>query len=416
MNYEDALGYIESLKGRGIVPGLDNIKRLCEKLDNPQDSIKIIHIAGTNGKGSTGAYISSILLKSGFCIGRYVSPAVEEYREIFTVNGEYISEEDYIKCIKRVQKACAEIEKDGFFPTSFEVETAVAFVYFNMKKCDYAVIECGMGGRFDATNVISKPECAVITSITADHTAFLGNTLAEIAFHKSGIIKNGCKAVSANQTEEVLSTLRKECEKMNVLLEFPLTPQIVNSNICGIEFLYGTQKLHTTMTGIYQPENAALAIKAVKCLDADISDADIADGIADAKWKYRFEVYGEKPYWIFDGAHNADGMNVLSKTLKEYFSNGRLVFIFGMFKDKEYVKAAEMVASMAKFVYTVKPYGDRGLLSEILADEIAKYNKNVLATDIKNAVKLCKNHDCDAVVCCGSLSFLAQIKKEMGII
>ena len=416
MNYEDALGYIKSLKGRGIVPGLDNIKRLCEKLDNPQDSIKTIHIAGTNGKGSTGAYISSILLKSGFCVGRYVSPAVEEYREIFTVNGEYISEEDYIKCIERVQKACAEIEKDGFFPTSFEVETAVAFVYFNIKKCDYAVIECGMGGRFDATNVISKPECAVITSITADHTAFLGNTLAEIAFHKSGIIKNGCKAVSANQTEEVLSTLQKECEKMNVLLEFPLTTQIVNSNICGIEFLYGTQKLHTTMTGIYQPENAALAIKAVKCLDADISDAYIADGIDDAKWKYRFEGCGEKPNWIFDGAHNADGMNVLSKTLKEYFSNGRLVFIFGMFKDKEYVKAAEMVASMAEFVYTVKPYGDRGLLSEILADEIAKYNKNVLATDIRNAVKLCKNHDCDAVVCCGSLSFLAQIKKEMGII
>ena len=417
MSFKEAFEYISSLQMRGIVPGLENIKKLCEKLRDPQDGIKTIHIAGTNGKGSTGTYICRILERSGFRVGRYASPAVEEYREIFSVNGDYISEADYIECISHVKTACDELEKEGVFPTSFEAETALAFLYFRLKNCDYAVIECGMGGRFDATNVIKKPEVCVITSVTEDHTDFLGESIEKIAYHKAGIIKNGCNAVTINQNKEVIDVIEKECALTGSDLHIAKKADIIKSSIDGIDFLYDSLPLHTSMSGLYQADNASLAVCAVKCLNADISDIAIQNGIADSVWKYRFEVSGENPYWIFDGAHNADGVKSLVKTLSTYFPKKKLVFIFGMFKNKDYKSVSEEIASVADFVYTVSPSGERGLDAEILADEVRKYNKNVVALkDIKQAVKLCENHNCHAVVCCGSLSFLAQIKKEKGLI
>lgn len=416
MNYTEAMEYINSLKNRGIVPGMDNIMRLCAQLGNPQDKLKTIHIAGTNGKGSVGAFIASILNSAGFRVGRYVSPSVEEYCEICTINGEMMSQDDWASCISQVKEAANIIEAEGFMPTAFEAETAAAFLYFLSKNCDYAIIECGMGGRLDATNVITAPECSVITSISMDHSSFLGTTLSEIAFEKSGIIKQNCPVVSAKQPIEVMEVIKKKCDELNSPLFIAAECEILSCNIGGIDFMCSGIKLHTSLSGIYQADNAALAVSAVRCLGISISNEAVISGISNAKWKYRFEVINKKPLIIFDGAHNADGAKRLSQTLKEYFPDGGLNFVFGVFKDKDFEAIAKITAPLADMIYTVKPPTDRGLAANELAAVVGKYNKNVVATkSISEAARMCTEGECNAVVCFGSLSFLAQIKKEMGI-
>lgn len=416
MNFTESTAYINLLGSRGIVPGLGNIVRLCAELGNPQNKIKTVHIAGTNGKGSVGAFVSSVLNASGFCVGRYVSPFVEEYREICTIDSKMMSEDDWAECISQVKIAADAIEAEGITPTAFEVETAAAFLYFVKKQCDYAIIECGMGGRLDATNVISSPECSIITSVSMDHTSFLGSTISEIAFEKAGIIKKDCPIVCAKQPNEVMEVIKTKCNELNSPLILPDKYEILHSSISGIDFMYNGIQFHTSLSGIYQADNAVLAISAIKCLKEHISENAIKDGISNAKWKYRFEVIDKKPLVIFDGAHNADGAKRLAQTLKWYFPNGGLKFVFGVFKDKDFEEIAKITAPLADMIYTVKPPTDRGLAADKLAAVVKKYNKNVIATkSIFEAARLCTEGECNAVICFGSLSFLAQIKKEMGI-
>lgn len=406
MNYNEAAEYVRSLTSRGIVPGLSNMRRLCLELGNPQDKLKTVHIAGTNGKGSFGAYLGKMLECEGYCTGRYVSPAVEKARESFLINGEAVSEEDYARCISAVRDAAERIEAEGFFPTPFEVETAAAFVLFDWKQCGFALIECGMGGRLDATNVIKSSVCSVITKISADHTAFLGDTLSEIAAEKSGIIKSGGIAVSAMQCEEVSEVIEKKCRETGVDLVFAEKADIISSGLDRMDFEYDGKQYHTSLTGLYQAQNAALAICAARRIG--ISEKSIREGVEQTKWSYRFEIIKKNPYVILDGAHNPDGASELAKTIKRYFKKEDVTFIFGVFRDKDYEKIAELTAPLAKKIYTVTPPSLRGLKAETLAETVRKYNENVTASDIETAFN---EADSRAVICFGSLSFLKKARE-----
>lgn len=410
LTYKEARGYIASLTPRGIVPGLKTMEVLCGLLGNPQDKIRTIHIAGTNGKGSTGAFISSILRAAGYTVGRYVSPAVTEYREIIRLNDEYIPEEDYALIVSEVSHAVEAAEKQGIYPTSFEAETAAAFLYFSRKKCDFALIECGMGGLLDATNIIKKPEAAVITSISMDHMKFLGDTIDEIAANKAGIIKNGIKVFSAIQNTAAKRVIEEKCKQENAVLKVAAEPVIRNAESNGICFDYrDTKEIYIYLAGLYQPGNAAVGIDL--CNSIGIDGDTICRGLRDTKWPLRFEI--DSSGWIFDGAHNEDAAKQLGDTINSFLSGKKLAYIVGVFRDKAYDRIMQLTASAADTIYTVKPPGNRGLSSAKLAETARKYCKNVIdAESTSNAVRLCAMENYDNVIVFGSLSFLAQIKKE----
>ena len=408
--YKEAREYIASLTPRGIVPGLKTMEFLCYELGNPQDKIKTIHIAGTNGKGSIGAFISSILRANGCSVGRYVSPAVTEYREIIQLDGEYISEDDYTGIISKVSRAVKTAEQQGIYPTSFEAETAAAFLYFAEKSCEYALIECGMGGTLDATNVIKHPEAAVLASISMDHMRFLGDTLEEIAGNKAGIIKNGIPVFSAKQKPAALEVIKRKCETENAVLTSATEPEIINSDLNGTSFNYrGLNDLYISLAGVYQPLNAAAAVDL--CMYLGINRDTIRRGLSDTKWPLRFE--NGTNGWIYDGAHNEDAALRLRDTIKELLAGKKLAYITGVFKDKAYDEILRLTAPLADTIYTVTLPTDRGLSSSKLAEVASKYCRNVIdAETAEKAVRLCAEESYDNVIVFGSLSFLAHIKKE----
>lgn len=409
-SYKEAREYIASLTPRGIVPGLKTMELLCGALGNPQDKIKTIHIAGTNGKGSIGAFISSILRADGCSVGRYVSPAVTEYREIIRLDGEYISESDYTGIISKVRRAVETAEQQGIYPTSFEAETAAAFLYFAEKGCDYALIECGMGGTLDATNVIKHPEAAVLASISMDHMRFLGNTLEEIAENKAGIIKSGIPVFSAKQKPAALEVIKRKCEKENAVLTSAAEPEIINSDLNGTSFNYRSLKdLYISLAGVYQPLNAAAAVDL--CIYLGMSGDTIRKGLRDTKWALRFENGGNG--WIYDGAHNEDAALHLRDTIERLLAGKKLAYITGVFKDKAYDEILRLTAPLADTIYTVALPTDRSLSSAKLAETASKYCRNVIdAGTPEKAVRLCADKSYDNVIVFGSLSFLAHIKKE----
>lgn len=412
MNYLEAYEYIQSLTCRGIMPGLEVMSVLCDALGNPQKNLKIIHIAGTNGKGSVGAFISNIFMCAGFSVGRYVSPAVENPREIIQFNGSYISESEYAECTDIVKRACEKISALGMFPTSFEFETAMAFVFFYKKKCSYCVIECGLGGLLDATNIINTPEAAVITSIGMDHSVYLGNNISEIALNKSGIIKENGLVFSAHQKKEAANVISKICSEKQADLSICSKPEILISDISKTCFNYKDFKdLEIKLCGAFQPDNAVLALEC--CTKLGIDERFIRTGLKNTVWRYRFEITENNPYWIYDGAHNPDAAYSLRRSLDEYFPNKRLIFIIGVFKDKDYDTILSITAPYAYKIFTVTPASKRGLDSAILADKARKYCNNVIdAKNTHTAAALCSQEICDAVIIFGSLSFLKNIKKE----
>lgn len=412
--YNKAREYISGLTSRGIVPGLEPIRALCGVLGNPQDKIKIIHIAGTNGKGSTGAFISSILRESGFSTGRYVSPAVTEYREIIRINDRYISEDEYTDIVSQVKTAIEKLEKREIYPTSFEAETAAAFLYFYINKCDYVLVECGMGGLLDATNLIKHPIAEVITQIDMDHMAFLGNTLEKIAQNKAGIIKNNTKVFSAEQKEEARKVLMEKAEETHSEIIFAEEPEVIRSDIKGTEFNYRSIKnIKISLAGTYQPYNAAAAIDL--CVALGIDEDYIKKGLEKTRWQFRFEA--DENGWIYDGAHNPAAALQLRRTIDEILLNKRIAYIVGVFRDKAYDEILRITASAANAIYAVTPPTARGLESYKLAEAAKKYCGNVIdAETTENAVKQCLSENYDNVIVFGSLSFLGHIKKEKELI
>lgn len=420
MKYQEALDYIESLSSLGIVPGLESIQELCRRVGNPQDKLRFVHVAGTNGKGSTLAFITMILQCAGYRVGRYTSPAVFEYRERFLVNGKMITQKDFCRLLGQVQEACEGMVRDGLaHPTPFEVETALAFLYYVEKDCDMVVMETGMGGLLDATNLVTNTEVAVLASISMDHMKFLGNSLGAIAEQKAGIIKKGCRVVSMAQQPEAMEVVRDRAEAM----ECPLS--VADSSKCknikyGIKkqsFSYGQWKnLEITLAGKWQIDNAVLAVEAVGALQEagyEISEAALRRGLRETVWPGRFCLVGNKPMMIVDGAHNEDAAGRLAETIEFYFTNKRIIYIMGILKDKEYEKIISLTHSLADQIITVTPPGNpRAMQAYELAQEIAKVHSQVTAADsLEEAVEISRllaGKD-DVIIAFGSLSYLGRL-------
>lgn len=432
MNY---ISLIEELKKRGSVPGLDAIEGLLEELGHPEDNLKVVHIAGTNGKGSIFAYLSSILIAAGFKVGRYISPTISCYEERFQINGEYITKDELARLYNIVEEAMKrEEEKTGLKPTLFEVETAISFLYFKEEKVDYALIEVGMGGRMDATNVIRHPELTVISSISYDHQAFLGDTLEEIAWQKAGIIKESCPVVLSENSDEVCKVIEQEATKKKVkCIEIkPTDYEVLSETPYGSTFLWKEKRYETKLPGRHQVSNAVTALAASeylfrkdyeknnarKAIAEELDEMNVKSaqqgGIIRTCWPGRLEVLKKEPLFYRDGAHNPDGAKKLAAFLQKYFTNKKIIYIMGVLKDKEYKKMLRYLMPMAKEVYVFKPKNERGLSAQILADtikEVADVSVTI-ESDVNAAVfrALDTAKPDDVLVACGSLSFMEEME------
>ena len=429
MTEKECLDFMEELKKSGIVPGLGSIKELCRRLGNPQDAFPCIHIAGTNGKGSVLAYLSSVYKTAGYRVGAFSSPAVFKSQETIRVDGKNMTKKAYAEGLEKIKEAVEAIKADGLpAPTAFEAETALAFFYFADKKCDIVMLETGMGGREDATNLITRTLAAVLMPIGMDHMQFLGRTLDKIAYQKAGIIKKGCVAVSAVQQEEAAAEIRKEAEKQGCSCIFATVPEKIKYGLKKQKFTYrdafGTlhKDMEITIPGVCQAENAAVAIEVVEALNRQksfyVSDENLRRGLLETSWPGRFEVLREKPYFVIDGAHNEPAAKKLVQSVSAYFSNKRIIYIMGMLKDKEYEKVAEITYPYADQIITVTPPENKRALSAMdLAAAVSAYHPRVTtAGSVEEAVEmayLLAGKE-DVILCFGSLSFLGRVRDILG--
>ncbi len=424
MDYKAALKEINRVQKRGSVFGLETIRELLKRLGNPQDQLKVIHVAGTNGKGSICAFLEAIYRAEGLRVGRYVSPTLFTYLERFQVNGSYMQEEEFAGIFTQVEEAARQMEQEGLAqPTAFELETAVAFLYFVRKQVDLVLLETGMGGRLDATNVVARPLCTVFASIGRDHMQVLGNTLADIAREKAGIMREGCPVVTFPERQEVMDVLAEEAAAHHapfcVVEEEQLS--VLSQSLGETRFCYKGSRYVIHLAGAHQVRNAAVAIQTKLLLSGSVR----TESLADAVWPGRFEVLSRDPLLIRDGAHNPDGAKALRDTLQAQASDRHLVFVTGVFRDKEYGRMMELLCPMADRIYTVTPPGERGLAAETLAQCIRQFNPCVCACDgveqalvfaVRDARRLEQEGKKTAVVAWGSLSWIGRIDAQNAIL
>ena len=420
MKYQEAMGYIDSCATYGIVPGLESIKELLRRLGNPEKNSKVIHIAGTNGKGSTLAFISTALTENGYKVGRYVSPTIVEYRERFQIQGKPISKAEVAKLMEQVAPHADTMEQEGLpHPTPFEIETAMAFLLFQEKKCDFVVLETGMGGLLDATNVVDKTLISVLTSIDNDHSAFLGDSLQEIAIQKAGIIKPGCVVISAEQDENVQSVIEQIAFKQNAIKTIFIHGNEIKNVKFSLQktaFTYkDMKKMEISLLGSYQVKNAALALEVLyqlQNLGFSLKEEKIRKAFKETVWSARFQILDKKPVFIIDGAHNPAAARELRSSLEFYFTNKRIIYIMGMFRDKEYETVIQQTCDLAQHIITVSKKGNSRALSALeLAQEVMKVNPIVTVADsVDEAVELAYLlADKDSVIVAfGSLAYLGE--------
>ncbi|MDY5846361.1 MAG: folylpolyglutamate synthase/dihydrofolate synthase family protein [Bariatricus sp.] len=420
MLYEEARVYLDHVSKYGSVLGLDSIKSLLGELGNPQNDLKFIHIAGTNGKGSVLACLSCILQAAGLCVGRYISPTVMDYMERFQINGQWMAEDELALFVPEVKKAAEKVEEEkGLTPTAFEIETAIAFLYFQKNACDYVVLETGMGGLLDATNIVETTEVCVFTSISMDHVGILGNTLEEIAETKSGIIKPGAVVVTAGQRNEVLEVLKKKSEECGCRM-YKASPEravILEEGIMGQRFSYGRyENLRLNLAGRYQIDNAVTVLEAVEALrniGARISEKAVREGLNKVEWPGRFQVLLKNPLVIADGAHNRDAIKRLAENTEFYLAGKKITAVMGVFKDKEVEVMTRIMAPHLAKVYTVDlPNRERTLEKEKLCQYLSAAGVWARpAEDIETALNLAiedAGRD-GAVLVFGSLSYLGEV-------
>lgn len=419
LTFREVMDYVEELKIYGSVPGLINIQNLCAKLHMPQNDLKFVHIAGTNGKGSVLAFVSEILKTAGYRVGRYLSPTIFEYRERIQINGRSISKKDLCRLMTVMKEICLELVNEGKpHPTAFEIETAMAFQYFKEKNCQIVVLEAGLGGLLDATNIIEGTLVEVFTSISLDHMGILGKTLYEIAQNKAGIMKKGSVAVAIKNKQQVAEVLEGKAQSAGIPVYFvePLEAAGVKRSLEKQVFSYKEYKnLVITMAGSYQIENAMLAVETAEQLKKFgyvVSDKALRAGLLKAFWPGRFQILSKKPYFIADGAHNRDGALRLAETIRFYFTNKRIIYIIGMLRDKEQEEILKTLCPLASLVLTVSTKGERGFGAYELACLAKNYHDNVTAVDsVQEAVELSYLlSDKDTVIiACGSLSYLGEL-------
>ena len=421
MDFLEAQNYLEKVRSqKGIVLGLDTMRHMMAKLNNPQDKVKFIQVAGTNGKGSTAAYLTSILSEAGIKVGRYTSPAVFSSTEQYFACGSCISESEYAKGVTAVAEAAASL--DGETPTAFEQETALAFWYFAKKGCELAILEAGLGGDMDATNIVTTTVCSIITSISMDHCRILGNKISEIAAHKAGIIKPGAPVICIEQKEDAMEPIRAAAKAADTPLyevHRDEVRQIFSDKRESIVFFREFENLHLKMLGSCQPENAALAVQAASVLSRSypIEKKHIYDGIEKTRWGGRFELHSGSPDIILDGAHNPDGIRRLRESVNQMFGAVPICYVCGV-ADKDYEKEIEILFGRASNVFTVTPPSPRAMKSTDLKAAIKKRfsQLKVISFDsedgIEKAMEAAVSQN-NPVVVCGTLTILARVKEWM---
>ena len=414
MNYTEAREYLENVSASGIILGLDSIRALMDELDNPQDNLRIVHIAGTNGKGSILSYTKNILMDAGYRVGCYSSPSVFGYLECFQIDDEWMAESEFPELVQKVKDAADRMTAKGLnHPTVFELETAIAFEYFKERNCDYVMLETGMGGDLDSTNVIKCPLVCAFASISMDHIGILGRTLREIATCKSGIIKPGAAVVTGPQDSEAMEVLEAAAESMGC--------HITHTEDCirkehtpeGQTFLYKGREYFVKLLGRHQLRNAAVAIEVASALQrtgAAVTEENIRNGLAKTRWPGRLEIIRkDSKIGILDGAHNAAAAECLAETLRECWPDTKFTAVTGVFRDKEYSKIAAILSDVLNHAICIDlPEVGRSLPKEELA---AVYEKVDVKSDVSDSIETAiKEATSDAVLVTGSLSLLRSAK------
>lgn len=435
MTYKEAEAYLAGIAAIGMVPGLDSVRELCRRLGDPQEELAFVHLAGTNGKGSVLAFVSTILAKAGYRTGRYISPTLFEYRERIQVNGHIISKADFGRYLAAVKAAADEMVAAGQpQPTAFEIDTAMAFLYFRDQKCALVVLETGMGGTLDATNIITRTLVAVLTPIALDHQAYLGATAELIAENKAGIIKAGCTVVSAPQPEAVMAVISARCRQCGCPLHRAQPERVTGvkcvkpgrlprnnaggMNVCGQKFTYGAyRELAIALAGKYQLENAVVAVEVMAVLAKKgfaVTEKQLRQGLIGTVWPGRFQILSNRPLFIVDGAHNGAAAEKFAASLKFYFTNKRIIYIMGILKDKDYREIIRPTGEYAEHIITVTTPGPRGRSGYELGQILRQYHPRVTAADsLEEAAELAgllAGQD-GVIAAFGSLSYLGALIK-----
>ena len=424
MKYQEAMKYITEVGNFGSNYGLERTYKLLELLDNPQDKLKIIHVAGTNGKGSTTAMITSMLKGCGYKVGMYTSPFLEEFEERIQINGENIPKEKLAQLITKIKYAVDKVIEEGYnHPTEFEIITVLMFLYFATEEVDFAVVEVGLGGRLDSTNVIT-PILSVITSISFDHTNLLGNTLEEIAAEKAGIIKSCIPTVIYPQEEMAERVISSKCQELDSKLYKINKEDAKLINIIKEDKIYQQVKVKLDdeydvklpLLGEHQILNLAVALKALEVIKdkaPKLNRESIVKSLATVRWNGRLEIMSNSPYVVIDGAHNIQGITQLDKNIKKYFEYKDMYLILGILADKDVEDMVKVITPKAKKVFTVTPNSMRAETAEELMNEVKKYNESCEAyNDYKNAfedaLKLCKKDE--LLLISGSLYMIGEMR------
>ena len=419
MTKEEAIGYIENYGWSTTRLGLERTKELLHRVGDPQKKLKFIHVAGSNGKGSTCAMLARILELSGYRVGMYISPYIEEFCERIQINGEYIDGDSLARITEYVMGEAEQMEDH---PSQFELVTAIGMIYFLEQSVDIVVLEVGMGGALDSTNAIDAPEVAVITNIGLEHTEYLGNTLEAIAATKAGIIKTGCHAVCYDGAPEVTEVVKGVCAEKDVPLrcvDFSrLTP--VSETLEGQKFLWDGKKYDLALLGEHQLHNAATVLNVIEALKErgwKITAKAIKEGLKTVKWPARLEILGKKPLFILDGGHNPQCAEALANALDRLLGGKKAIFLLGVLADKDYPTMMTMMMPYAEEFVCLTPDSGRALPAKDLAEWFRnKGAKAEAADDFVHGIKLAekKAGKNGIVVCFGSLYLAGHIRTEYG--
>ena len=417
MTKEEAIGYIENYGWSTTRLGLERTRELLHRVGDPQKKLKFIHVAGSNGKGSTCAMLDCIFRKAGYNVGMYISPYIQDFCERIQLNGEYIDGDSLARLTEYVMKQAEQMEDH---PSQFELVTAIGMLYFCEKGCDLVVLEVGMGGALDSTNVIDPPEVAVITNIGLEHTEYLGNTIEEIAATKAGIIKTGCNAVCYDGDPSVTEVVKKVCAEKNVPLKCVdfSRMEVISSTLSGQTFRWDGKEYELALLGDHQLHNAATVLNVVEAMRErgwKVPDEAVKEGLRDVRWPARLEILGRKPLFILDGGHNPQCAEALANALKSLLGGKKVVFLLGVLADKDYPHMMEMMIPYAKSFVCLTPQSNRALpaskLCKFFKDRgcrarwCAKYESG-----IKRAVE--EAGERGIVVAFGSLYMAGHIRTE----